>query len=132
MRYQITDGTLSLGGERVLSHIDFEIRGKEKLAVVGRNGAGKTTLLKLIAGELSLDRDDRRKGPGIWMARNTTVGMLHQNLLADRNHTVEEEILSLCPTKDIYARERYDFEQEYDRIFTGFGFKKEEKNKRLS
>ena len=132
MRYQITDGTLSLGGERVLSHIDFEIRGNEKLAVVGKNGAGKTTLLKLIAGELSLDRDDRRKGPGIWMARNTTIGMLHQNLLADRNHTVEEEMLSLCPTKDIYARERYDFEQEYDRIFTGFGFKKEEKNKRLS
>ena len=25
MKYQITDGTVSLGGETVLSHIDFEI-----------------------------------------------------------------------------------------------------------
>ena len=41
MRYQITDGTLSLGGERVLSHIDFEIRGNEKLAVVGKKRSGK-------------------------------------------------------------------------------------------
>lgn len=40
----------------ILSHVDFEIKGNEKIALVGQNGAGKTTLLKLIAGELSLDR----------------------------------------------------------------------------
>ena len=131
MRYQIMDGTVSLGGETILSHIDFEIRGKEKIALVGRNGAGKTTLLRLIAGELSLDRDDKRNGPGIWRARNTTVGMLHQNLLSGKNHTVEEEILSLCTVKDPFARERFGFEQEYDRIFTGFGFSKKEKQKKL-
>ena len=54
MRYQIKNGTVSLQGETVLDHIDFEIRGSEKIALVGKNGAGKTTLLKLIAGELSL------------------------------------------------------------------------------
>ena len=64
MKYQIKDGTVTLGGETILSHIDFEIQGNQKIAVVGRNGAGKTTLLRLIAGELSLDRDDRRQGPG--------------------------------------------------------------------
>ena len=58
MKYQITDGTVSLGGETVLSHIDFEIQGAQKIAVVGRNGAGKTTLLRLIAGELELERGD--------------------------------------------------------------------------
>ncbi|SQB16256.1 ABC transporter [Enterocloster clostridioformis] len=62
MLYQISNGTVSVGGELILSHIDFEIRGNEKIAVVGKNGAGKTTLLKLVAGELSLDRDDRREG----------------------------------------------------------------------
>ena len=51
MLYQITDGTVSVGGELILSHIDFEIHGTEKIAVVGRNGAGKTTLLRLNAGE---------------------------------------------------------------------------------
>jgi ATP-binding cassette subfamily F protein 3 len=62
MRYTITNGTVSAGGQTILSHIDFEIKGAEKLAVVGRNGAGKTTLLRLIAGELELDRDDKRGG----------------------------------------------------------------------
>ena len=52
MLYQITEGTVSAGGNVILSHINFEIRGNEKIAVVGSNGAGKTTLLKLIAGEL--------------------------------------------------------------------------------
>ncbi|MGW8353275.1 ABC-F family ATP-binding cassette domain-containing protein [Streptomyces wedmorensis] len=31
---------------------DFDLRGPERIALVGRNGAGKTTLLRTIAGEL--------------------------------------------------------------------------------
>lgn len=31
----------------------FEIRGPERIALVGRNGAGKTTLLRTLAGELA-------------------------------------------------------------------------------
>ncbi|TGB07083.1 ABC-F family ATP-binding cassette domain-containing protein [Streptomyces sp. MZ04] len=31
---------------------EFELRGPERVALVGRNGAGKTTLLRTIAGEL--------------------------------------------------------------------------------
>ena len=82
MLYQITDGTVSAGGKVILSHINFQIHGTEKIAVVGKNGAGKTTLLKLIAGELSLDRDDRRQGPGITCSRQVTIGMLSQQVSA--------------------------------------------------
>ncbi|MYT74491.1 MULTISPECIES: ABC-F family ATP-binding cassette domain-containing protein [unclassified Streptomyces] len=32
---------------------EFELRGPERVALVGRNGAGKTTLLRTIAGELA-------------------------------------------------------------------------------
>ncbi|QDY79930.1 ABC-F family ATP-binding cassette domain-containing protein [Streptomyces qinzhouensis] len=32
---------------------EFDIRGPERIALVGRNGAGKTTLLRTIAGELA-------------------------------------------------------------------------------
>ena len=60
MLYQIKDGTVSAGGQTILSHIDFYIKEKEKIAVVGKNGAGKTTLLRLLAGEMQLDRDDHR------------------------------------------------------------------------
>lgn len=131
MKYQIKDGTVSLKGETIFSHIDFEIRGNEKIALVGKNGAGKTTLLRLIAGELSLDRDDKRLTPGVILARNVTIGMLRQNATEEKEKTVAEMMESLCPVKDSYARERYDFEQEYDRVFTGFGFAKHEKNKKL-
>ena len=81
MLYQIKDGTVSLGGVEVLSHINFEIKASEKVAVTGINGAGKTTLLRLLAGELDLDGDDRRQEPGIFRSRKLTVEMLRQQAL---------------------------------------------------
>ena len=131
MLYQITDGTVSAGGHVILTHVDFEIKGNEKIALVGRNGAGKTTLLKLIAGELSLDRDDRRQGAGVTSSRRLTVGMLKQQAFSDREQTVEEILLAACPFRDTFARERFEYEQEYDRIFTGFGFARADKHKKI-
>ena len=129
MRYQIENGTVSLGGKTVLDHIDFSVKGREKVAVVGRNGAGKTTLLRLISGELSLDRDDKNFGKGIKTDRELSIGFLHQQSFQDVEKTVEQEIISLINEEDIFSRERYYFEKEYDRIFTGFGFQKEDKKK---
>ena len=132
MLYQITDGTVSAGGKTILSHIDFEIRGTEKIAVVGKNGAGKTTLLKVIAGELALDRDDKRNGPGIACSRAVTTGMLSQQVFTDMRRTVEEELLDSCPCRDTFDRERFEYEREYDILFTGLGFAKEDKKKQIS
>ena len=131
MRYQIENGTVSLGGKTILDHIDFSVKGREKVAVVGRNGAGKTTLLRLISGELSLDRDDKNFGKGIKTDRELSIGFLHQQSFQDVEKTVEQEIISLINEEDIFSRERYYFEKEYDRIFTGFGFQKEDKKKKI-
>lgn len=132
MLYQIADGTVSLGGVEVLSHINFELKGTEKIAVTGVNGAGKTTLLRLLAGELGLDRDDRRQGPGVFKSRKLTIEMLGQQAFPCLSHTVEEELLESCPGRDEYGLERFEYEREHDRLFTGFGFRKEEKRKKLS
>ena len=132
MKYQIKDGTVTLGGETILSHIDFEIQGNQKIAVVGRNGAGKTTLLRLIAGELSLDRDDRRQGPGITASRQLTVEMLGQQALAGEERTVEELVMLNCPAKGSFDRERFEYEREYDTLFTGLGFQKEDKKRSVA
>ena len=104
MLLQIHDGTLSAGSQTVLAHFDFEIRGKEKIALVGGNGAGKTTFLRLLAGELPLDRDDRRTAPGILTSRQITVGLLKQQPFSDTSATVEQELLSACPCPDIFDR----------------------------
>ena len=131
MLYQIKNGTVSVGAKTILSHVDFEIKGNEKIAIVGKNGVGKTTLLRLIAGELSLDLDDKRMEPGIWKSRALTIGMLRQSPEQDLKKTVEELLLESCQTDDLYSKERYLYEMEYDRLFTGFGFQKEEKHKKF-
>ena len=111
MLYQIRNGTVSLGGNVILSHVNFEIKGSEKIAITGKNGAGKTTLLRLLAGELDLDSDDKRKGPGIFISRKVTVGMLKQQVFLDDSLTVEEEFKKVCPLEQ---------ETEYDCLFTKF------------
>ena len=109
----------------ILSHVNFEIKGNEKIALVGQNGAGKTTLLRLIAGELQLERDDKRQGAGISQSRQLTVGMLRQQAFSDREQTVEEILLAACPFRDTYARERFEYEHGDmtgslpDLVFTG-------------
>lgn len=129
MLYQILNGTVSVGGNTILDHIDFEIREKEKIAIVGANGTGKTTLLRLISGELELDRDDKRNTPGVKTSRNVTVGMLRQSNTADASKTIEEILLEGCPERDSFSKERFAYEMEYDRFFTGFGFEKSDKKK---
>ena len=57
--------------------------------------------------------------------------MLRQQAFENGERTVEEEILQGCPAKDRFDRERFEYELEYDRLFTGFGFSREEKRKRL-
>ena len=129
MLYQILNGTVSVGGNTILDHIDFEIREKEKIAIVGANGTGKTTLLRLISGELELDRDVKRNTPGVKTSRNVTVGMLRQSNTADASKTIEEILLEGCPERDSFSKERFAYEMEYDRLFTGFGFEKSDKKK---
>ena len=115
-----------------LNHLNLDIHEGEIFGLLGPNGSGKTTFLRLIAGELFLERDDRRQGEGIYLARNVTIGMLRQQIFENTAHTVQEEMMVLCPSRDTWDRERFEFEQEYDRIFTGFGFAKEDKEKLLS
>ncbi len=134
MLYQIMDGTVSAGGRVILSHIDFEVKGREKIGLVGENGAGKTTLLKVLAGEWELDPDDKRQGPGISSSRSVTVGLLRQEAvsLEERGRTVEEYLLKGCAQKDLFSGERFAYETEFDKLFTGFGFGKSEKTRPIA
>ena len=128
----VYDGLLFFNGKwrdyqaRVLDEAEGYL-SDGKLHIVAAPGAGKTTLLRLLAGEISLDRDDKRAGAGIFTSKKLTVGILHQVPVLDGDKTVEELLLEACPAEDGFSRERFEYEMEYDRIFTGFGFEKKKK-----
>ena len=92
MLYQICNGAVQFAAETILEHINFEIRDREKIAIVGRNGCGKTTLLKLISGEIELAKRDSDEDIFIAKAGNPVIGYLKQITFEDDSITVEEEI----------------------------------------
>ena len=132
MLYQISNGTVSAGGQTILSHVDFYIKGKEKIAIVGKNGAGKTTLLRLIAGELDLDRDDKRNSPGITRSRDISIGFFHQNISFDMTKTVDEIMMEGFGEEELFSRDAFSYRARFDKLLTGFGFDKNIKKKELS
>lgn len=50
----VDDAATGYDGRPVFSGVSFELRGGERLAVLGPNGGGKTTLFRLLLGELPL------------------------------------------------------------------------------
>ena len=89
MLYQISNGAVELGAELILKKVNFEIRDREKIAVVGRNGSGKTTLLKLISGEVDLLKRDSDEDVFIAKAGNPEIGYLKQMAFEDNTITVD-------------------------------------------
>ena len=55
MNYKIINGSVSFGADTILEEINFEIKDKDKIAIVGRNGAGKSTLLNSIINNNMLE-----------------------------------------------------------------------------
>ncbi|GGV34299.1 ABC transporter [Streptomyces longisporoflavus] len=69
---------------------EFELRGPERIALVGRNGAGKTTLLRTIAGEL-----DAEEGEAL---AHVPLRFLPQRLdVLDEELTVAENVARFAP-----------------------------------
>ena len=105
MQFKIVGGAFSYGANTVLECVNFEIKDKEKIAVVGRNGCGKSTLLKLISGEISLDRNDGIKDCYIINSGIKSIGWLKQTAFQDDSITLLEEIRKVyAPIIEIKAR----------------------------
>ncbi len=68
------------GNRPVLREVSFEVRGRERLGVLGANGAGKTTLLKLVAGQLA------PSWGRIVLGQEVTVGYYSQELSSFTAH----------------------------------------------
>lgn len=51
----VRDLSKSFGSHTLFTHLDFDIKRGEKVAIIGGNGTGKTTILKIINGVLDAD-----------------------------------------------------------------------------
>lgn len=89
---------LTVGDKRLSQNISLQIKGPEKVCIIGKNGAGKTTLLRKIAEEL-LERGDIR------------AAYMPQNY---------EELLHLDSTPVEYLSQTWD-KEENTRIRTYLG-----------
>lgn len=94
MQITITNGCVEYDGEPILSEINFSIREKEKIAIVGRNGSGKTTLLKALTGEVPLVEGTGASSFSFTKAGNAEIGFLKQTFDGASSITLEEQLLS--------------------------------------
>jgi len=83
---------VSFGAFDLFKGISLTIANDSKIGLIGPNGVGKTTLLLTLAGLF------QPTSGGVHLAKGRRLGYLRQEAveaLADRNHTVYEEMLSV-------------------------------------
>ena len=69
---QLTDISLTFGGDPVFEDLSLVVQTGDRLALVGRNGSGKSTLVKVMAGLVEPDSGAVIAGPGV------SVGYMEQ------------------------------------------------------
>ncbi len=62
---QLSDISLTFGGDPVFDALSLSVQPGDRLALVGRNGSGKSTLMKVMAGLVEPDRGERALAPGV-------------------------------------------------------------------
>lgn len=101
------------GATQALDEINFELRLGEVHALLGENGAGKSTLIKVLGGIHKPDEGvikingQEIEMNGIQDARNSGIGIIHQEIVLVPYLTVTEniflgrEILTSLHTRDL-------------------------------
>ena len=75
-------------GQDLFTDINFLIREKDRIGLVGKNGAGKTTLIRIIAGLEQPSHGD------VVMSDDVTIGYLPQEKNIHSSRTVLEETMT--------------------------------------
>ena len=97
---QLTDISLTFGGEPVFDALSLVIQPGDRVALVGRNGSGKSTLLKVMAGLVEPDRGARVAGAGV------SVGYMEQHPDMRGFATLGDYATSALEPGELYRVER--------------------------
>ena len=95
MNYKITNGSINYGAETIIEEINFEIKDKEKIAIVGRNGSGKTSFLKSLIDNEMLEEGIGENKFSIYKQGINEIGYLKQIDFEDTSTTMLDEILKV-------------------------------------
>ena len=156
MKLQVSNLYKSFGAHDILQGASLQVKGNEKIGLVGRNGCGKTTLLNIIS-----KKEDYDKGERI-VPNAVRIGSLSQTVFEDKTITVLEALEKVfeplrklekelneqaallaedSSEKQLAKYDRlqaqfetlggYDYEHELRSVFYHFGFEESDLNKRL-
>lgn len=156
MKLQVSNVYKSYGAHDILKGANLQVKGTEKIGLVGRNGCGKTTLLNIISGFEDLDKGERI------VPNAVRIGSLSQTVFEDKTITVLEALEQVfAPLKKLeqemhdqalvlsedasekqlakYDRLQaefelqggYDYEYELRSVFNHFGFEESDLDKRI-
>lgn len=96
---QIIGGELLLGGQIIVSDIQWRIGIGQRVGLVGANGSGKTSLLRTLIGETSLDKG------AVEQSKNLRVGYLPQDGAELPRQTVGETLWGAFDSLNAMERE---------------------------
>ncbi len=85
---RIEQATLSFAERALLREVDWSVRDRDRVGLVGANGAGKSTLLRVAAGDQELD------GGSVSVTRGQTVGYLPQDGTFSGDGALLEEVVA--------------------------------------
>ena len=95
MKYKIVNGSVSFGAETILEEINFEIKGQEKVAIIGRNGSGKSTFLNALINNEMLSEGTSEEKFVVYKEGIEEIGFLKQAHFEDDNISMIDEILKV-------------------------------------
>ena len=97
---QLSDISLTFGGDPVFKNLDLVVQPGDRVALVGRNGSGKSTLMKVMAGMVEADTGSVVAGPGI------NVGYMEQEPDMAGFATLGDFALSALEPSEAYKVDR--------------------------
>ncbi|PCJ67160.1 MAG: ABC transporter ATP-binding protein [Bacteroidetes bacterium] len=101
----IQNVSFEFGGNYLFRDIDWFIKPRERIGLIGKNGAGKSTLLKLIMGKFDVREGSINKAGGV------NLGYLSQDMISeDGNQTI------LDHAKQAFARAIF-VQEELDKLY---------------
>lgn len=157
MKLQVSNIYKSFGAHDILQGATLQVKGNEKIGLVGRNGCGKTTLMNIVSGQEDQDAGERI------VPNAVRIGSLAQTVFEDTSITVlqalekvfeplkslEKELLAQAEVLAHDASEKqmalydrlqtrfeamggYEYEHELRSVFYHFGFEESDLLRPLS